>query len=241
MTDFYTAAPDETAPPVPDGPKLCNGSEMRILHNAFLWSYGRAPGLIRGVAAGDTGRSSYVGQWLADLNASLHVHHEGEDELLWSRLEQRAPACALHVAQMRAQHTTVQAQLAEADALLTEWSRTADAATGERLAAAYEQILATLKVHLRREVVEVVPVAEKVMTKEEWAQLGEHGIGAIPRSRMLPQLGFLLASSPERERKAFWAESLPAPPKILYRLIGKRQFETQYRTLFPGEPVPKTL
>jgi hypothetical protein len=241
MTDFYTAAPDETAPPVPDGPKLCSGAEMRVLHNAFLWAYERVPALVRGVAPGDTGRTAFLGQWLGDLDATLHVHHEGEDELLWDRLEQRAPSCALHVAQMRAQHAQVQAQLAEAAPLLDEWTRTADAATGERLAAAYERILATLKVHLRREVVEVVPVAEKVMTKEEWAKLGEHGLGAIPRSRMLPQLGFLLASSPEPERKAFWAESLPAPPKILYRLIGKRQFEAQFRALFPGEPVPKTV
>jgi hypothetical protein len=241
MTDFYTAAPGEIAPPVPDGPKLCSGSEMRILHNAFLWTYGRAAGLIRGVDAGDTARSAFVGQWLADLGVALHVHHEGEDELLWSPLEQRAPSCALHVAQMRAQHATVQAQLAEADALLAEWMRTADPATGARLAAAFDEIYATLTLHLRREVVEIVPIAEKVMTKEEWAKLGEHGQGAIPMSRLLPQLGFLLASSPEAERKAFWAESLPMPPKVLYRLVGKRRFEAQYRTLFPGEPVPATV
>ncbi len=38
---------------------------------------------------------------------SVHTHHESEDELLWDKLEQRAPACALHVGQMRAHHAQV--------------------------------------------------------------------------------------------------------------------------------------
>ena len=40
----YVSLPGETAPPVPDGPMLCNGDDMRILHNAFLWAYEVAPG-----------------------------------------------------------------------------------------------------------------------------------------------------------------------------------------------------
>ncbi len=87
MADFYVSAPGETLPPLPDGPKLCDGTDMRVVHNAFLWGYEKAFGLVRHVPAGDTGRSEFVGQWLADLDASL--------------LEQRAPACALHVGQMR--------------------------------------------------------------------------------------------------------------------------------------------
>ena len=107
MTMEYVSLPGETAPPVPDGPKLCDGDDMRILHNAFLWGYEVAPGLVRGVSPGDLARSEIVGQWLADLDATLHTHHESEDEFLWGKLEQRAPACALHVGQMRAHHAQV--------------------------------------------------------------------------------------------------------------------------------------
>ena len=107
MTMEYVSLPGETAPPVPDGPKLCNGDDMRILHNAFLWAIrsGAWTGAQR--SPGDTARSEFVGQWLADLDATLHTHHESEDEFLWARLEQRAPACALHVSQMRAHHAQV--------------------------------------------------------------------------------------------------------------------------------------
>lgn len=240
MTMDYVSLPGETPPPIPDGPKLCSGDEMRILHNAFLWAYERAPGLVRGVAAGDTARSEFVGQWLADLDATLHTHHESEDELLWDKLEQRAPACAMHVGQMRAHHAQVAALLAEAGPSLARWRASADPAVGEQLADAYTRMLDVLKVHLRREVVEVVPVAERVVTTQEWEAMAEHSVGAIPRSRLLPQLGMLLACSTPADRAQFYA-GMPRSVKVLWRLVGKRQYAKQFQGLFPGTPVPPTI
>ena len=239
MSMEYVSLPGETVPPVPAGPKLCNGDDMRILHNAFLWGYEVAPGLVRGVTPGDTTRSEFVGQWLADLDATLHTHHESEDEFLWARLEQRAPACALHVGQMRAHHAQVAELLEEAAPLLAGWRTTAERALGEQLADAYERMLAVLKVHLRREVVEVIPVAERVVTAEEWKAMGDHSAGAIPTSRLLPQLGMLLANSTPADRQSFFAE-MPLFIKVLWRVVGRRQYAKQFRQLFPGKPVPPT-
>jgi Hemerythrin HHE cation binding domain len=240
MTMEYVSLPGEAAPPVPDGPLLCNGGDMRILHNAFLWAYGQAPGLARSTPAGDTARSAFLGQWLADLDATLHTHHESEDEFLWDKLEQRAPACALHVAQMRTHHAQVAQLLEEAGPLLASWRTTADPAVGEQLADAYERMLDVLKVHLRREVVEIIPVVERVVTQEEWTAMGDHSANAIPKSRLLPQLGMLLASSTPEDRKSFYA-ALPLSVKVLWRLMGKRQYAKQFRLMFPGKPVPPTI
>lgn len=240
MTMEYVSLPGEAPPPVPAGPRLCSGDDMRILHNAFLFAYGQAPGLVRGVASGDTARSEFVGQWLADLDATLHTHHESEDELLWAKLEQRAPACAMHVGQMRAHHAQVAALLAEASPHLARWRATGDPAVGEQLADAYERMLEVLKVHLRREVVEVVPVAERVVTAAEWEAMAEHSVGAIPRSRLLPQLGMLLANSTPADRRQFYA-GMPFSVKVLWRLVGRRQYAKQFQRLFPGEPVPATI
>lgn len=239
-TDFYAPAPGETRPPVPAGPALCSGQDMRIVHNVFLWGYEQAPALVREVRRDDVERAAFVAQWLGDMDASLHVHHESEDTLLWDKLESRAPACALHVGQMRAHHAQVAALLEEADPLREVWSTTADPIVGAQLADAYERTSAVLKVHLRREVVEVVPVAEKVITAEEWEALARHGMDVIPRSRLLPQLGMLLACSSTAERALFW-RGVPRPIRVLFRLVGKRQYEKQYRLLFPGAPVPETV
>jgi hypothetical protein len=240
MTMEYVSLPGETPPPVPGGPKLCSGDDMRILHNAFLWGYEEAPGMVRGVAAGDVARSEFLGRWLADIDASLHAHHESEDLLLWDKLEQRAPACALHVGQMRAHHAEVAALLEEAGPLLASWRTTADPTVGAQLADAYERVLEVLKVHLRREVVEVIPVAERVVTKAEWTAMADHSMGVIPKSRLLPQLGMLLANATPADRKDFYA-GMPLSVKVLWRLVGKRQYAQQFRQLFPGRPVPPTI
>jgi hypothetical protein len=196
--------------------------------------------MVRGAPAGDVARSEFLGQWLADLDATLHTHHESEDEFLWDRIEQRAPACALHVGQMRAQHAQVAQLLEEATPLLTRWRTTADPVLGVQLADAYERMLDVLKVHLRREVVEVVPVAERVVTAGEWTAMGDHSVDAIPKSRLLPQLGMLLASSAPADRERFYA-GMPLSVKVLWRLVGKRQYAKQFRLLFPGRPVPPTI
>lgn len=240
MTIEYVSLPGEAPPAVPDGPRLCSGDEMRILHNAFLWGYEQAPGLVRSVTDSDTVRSAFIGQWLADLDATLHTHHESEDMALWDALEKRAPACSLHVGQMRAHHAQVAELLHEAAPLLEQWRVTADRAIGERLIDAYVRMLAVLQVHLRREVVEIVPVAEKVITTAEWKAMADHSVGAIPKSRLLPQLGMLLANSTPKDRADFFA-TMPGLVKFLWKVSGRRQYAKQFRTLFPGRPVPETL
>ena len=125
------------------------------------------------------------------------------------KLVQRAPACALHVGQMRAHHAQV-AGLLEARPLLARWRATADPAVGEQLADAYERMLDVLKVHLRREVVEVVPVAERVVTKAEWTAMADHSVGVV-QSRLLPQLGMLLANSTRAETARTSTRAYPSP------------------------------
>jgi len=60
--------------------------------------------------------------------------------------------------------------------LREQWARTADPALGAALATHYERLSPTLKVHLRREVTEVTPAVEKVLTEKEFDQLASHGI-----------------------------------------------------------------
>jgi len=48
----------------------------------------------------------------------------------------------------------------------------------------------------------------------------------------------MLAASPGESRQMF--DELPMPIRFMYRLVGRRQFERQFRGLFPGRPVPQT-
>jgi hypothetical protein len=241
MTDFFTMQPGETAAPLPPGPVLCTGSAaMRRIHRFFLWAYDEAPGLVRSVKPGDTGRAKYVGEVLGNFDKVLHVHHEGEDLLMYPKLEQRAPACALHVEQMLEQHRQVTQRLESIEPIRLRWIQTPDAETGADLAARYEDLSAVLKVHLRREVTEVMPVADRVMTEEESNAIGQHGVKQFDKKFMVAYLGMVLATNPPADRRELFNE-IPAPVRLAYKLVGRGMYRRQYATLFPGRPIPETL
>jgi hypothetical protein len=240
MSDFFTMHAGEIAAPVPDGPVLCAATPaMRRIHRVFLWAYDEAPGLARS-ADGDTERSRYVGEVLRNFDKLLHVHHEGEDLFMYPQLGERAPACALHISQMLAHHEQVKAVLDEIAPVRERWRDTADAGAGEELAAGYERLSALLKVHLRREVTEVTPAVEKVLTQEEFEKLSSHGVDAFEKKVVLAYLGMILATNPPEEQKAFIMD-IPFPIRVAYRLVGKRLYRKQYATLFPGREIPQTL
>jgi len=241
VTDFFTMQPGETAAPLPPGPVLCTGTAaMRRIHRFFLWAYDEAPGLVRSVAPGDTGRAAYVGEVLGNFDKVLHVHHEGEDLLMYPQLAERAPACALHVGLMLEQHRQVTQRLEGIEPVRLRWMQKADAEAGEELAGLYEDLSSVLKVHLRREVTEVMPVVDRVMDQKEMEGVGQHGIEQFDKKFMVAYLGMVLATNPPQDRKELFRE-IPLPVRLAYRLVGRRMYRRQYATLFPGRPIPETL
>ena len=241
MVDFFTAEPGETAAPLPPGPILCTGTAgMRRIHRFFLWAYDEAPGLVRSAATGDTARSAYVGEVLANFDRTLHIHHEGEDLLMYPQLAGRAPGCALHVSQMLEHHRQVTERLGHIEPVRLRWMETADAAAREELAERYEKLSAQLKVHLRREVTEVMPVVDRVLNEKEMSAVGQHGIDQLDKKFLVSYLGMVLATNPPQDRKELFKE-IPAPVRLAYRVVGRRMYRRQYSTLFPGREIPATL
>ncbi|WP_394249494.1 hemerythrin domain-containing protein [Arthrobacter pityocampae] len=241
MTNFFTMKAGETAPPVPVGPILCTGTAaMRRIHRFFLWAYDEAPGLVRSVGPGDTSRAAYVGEVLGNFDNVLHVHHQGEDLLMYPKLTERAPACALHVEQMLAQHRQVAERLNTIAPFRLRWMETADPHMGRELAERYADLSGVLQVHLRREVTEMMPVVDKVLTEKEGNEVGQHGIETFDKKFMVGYLGMVLATNPPDDRKELFKE-IPLPVRLAYRLVGRRLYRKQHATLFPGRPIPETL
>lgn len=241
MTDFFTMRPGETAAPLPQGPVLCAGTAgMRRIHRVFLWAYDEAPGLVRSAEPGDTARARYVGEVLGNFDKVLHIHHEGEDLLMYPQLEQRAPACALHIAQMLEHHRQVTQRLERIEPVRLRWMESADAESRDQLAALYEDLSAVLNVHLRREVTEVMPVVDRVLTEKEMQVAGQHGVKQLSAKFLVSYLGMVLATNPPADRRELFKE-IPPPIRLGYRLVGRRMYRKQYATLFPGRPIPETL
>ena len=202
----------------------CDTSDMLTIHALFRRAFTDAPDLVRGVADGDAERAGVVGAHVREVAGALHTHHSGEDELLWDTLEQRAPACALHVGLMRAQHQQTAVLL---DALLADlpaWESSGAAADAAPVADTLDALRDLLQAHLGQEEADILPTAATVMTQREWSALHEHGMASIPRDRMLLQLGWILEVVPPDERAGWMRTNLPAPARVMWRIVGRRQF-----------------
>ena len=77
---------------------------------------------------------------------------------------------------------------------------TADEGSCAELASRYEELSAVLNVQLRREVTEVMPAVERVMTKKEMSMSAQHGIDQLGRKFLVGYLGMVLATNPPAGR-----------------------------------------
>jgi hemerythrin-like domain-containing protein len=241
---MVTKLPSSGAMPAGQEPG-CDTSGLILVHRIFRWLYRELPGLIREVRPGDTARSKIVGRYAHLDFFALHMHHETEDLALWDRLTTRDPGCALHVDQMRAQHAEVAAQLAGIEPKLEPWVASADPEMGEAFARDVEGLRDTLLKHLGQEEYEIMPVAGAVLSQQEWDWMEEHTRSTLAKHRkelgrdiMALQAGLLIASVPEDERAEWMRANIPAPLRLLYSLLLKRQYDRAMRDLYPDRPVP---
>lgn len=146
----------------------------------------------------------------------------------------------LHIGQMLEQHRQVTQRLEEIEPLRLRWMETADAEDGKELAERYEALSAVLNVHLRREVTELMPVVDRVMTEKEVKGVGQHGIDQFDKKFLVSYLGMVLATNAPADRKELFKE-IPPPVRLAYRIVGRQMYRKQYSTLFPGRPIPETL
>ena len=242
--DMVTKLPSSGA--MPAGQEAgCDTSGLILVHRIFRWLYRELPLLIRDVKPGDTERAAIVGRYAHLDFFALHMHHETEDMALWDRLTARDPGCALHVDQMRAQHAEVAALLARIEPQLDPWVASADPERGEAFARDIETLRDTLYKHLGHEEELIMPVAGAVMSQQEWDWMEEHTRATLSKHRkelgkdiMALQAGLLIAAVPEDERAAWMRANIPAPIRLLYALLMKRQYERAMHDLYPDRPIP---
>jgi iron-sulfur cluster repair protein YtfE (RIC family) len=209
--------------------------QMVLIHHAFRAQFGALPGLISAVAANDTARSKRVGTHLANMLDVLHHHHAAEDEVLWPRLLERAPGCETDVRQGVAEHDGLAAVIDGLLPLRTSWMSSADPGQTEQLAAAVDEMSATLSRHLGNEEESVVPLIAKWITPKEWQTFIDRGGAYVKPASLqfaLAFAGFVLAGSTPEEQRRFIA-SVPLMPRMLLQRWGGRAL-TSYRTKVYG-------
>ncbi|MGH7733089.1 MAG: hemerythrin domain-containing protein [Gemmatimonadales bacterium] len=216
--------------------KLCDTSDMVIVHRMFRRECALLPQLVAAVAGGDVARARTVAGHAREVLDMLHHHHVGEDELLWPRLSARTRFNTDLLARMDSQHQGLAVLLEHAAPAFAEWQDAPTAHTSTPLTALLEQISTGLKEHFDEEEAEILPIVERVITAAEYQEVGRRGLVSIPLARRLIVLGYLLEGTTPQERNDFLA-AIPAPARLAYRLIGERQHRNETTRL----RVPTTL
>jgi hypothetical protein len=195
-------------------------SDMVRVHRVFRSSLASAPEFVDS-AAGDDERRALIANYYANLLAFLEVHHDGEEELVFPRLSERAPEHRATVEVAIAQHHDVVALLASAQEAVGRWNGDTGApAVIEALAA----LDGKLSPHLDEEEASILPLAAAHLTVEEWGQLPGHGFAHFTGDKVWLILG-LIRENLTDDQRAQMLEEMPPPARQMWETMGEASFD----------------
>lgn len=206
----------------PAGP-LADVRDMYVVHRAFRREFRLLPDLVRDVVHGDTARAEVVAQHLDLVLAGLHMHHTGEDVVLWPLLLERAAPSSDLMATMEAQHLGVDGYADQIAVVGAEWRASASAVRGEQLARLVEDFRAALVEHLDLEEREILPIAARHVTAQEWDSMGNHGVEVMTRKQLPLMFGAVLEEADGDERSMMLSK-LPIAVRVLLNTLGRQQY-----------------
>jgi hemerythrin-like domain-containing protein len=189
-------------------------SDMIAVHQALLGSLDAAPSLI-GKAADDPERVGVIGSFYDNVLEFLHVHHAGEDELIYPRLEERCVESKSVLEQIDQQHTLLYGPMDAAWAAVADWRASPSTETGRSARDAIAEVVELLRPHLGDEEVVVLPIASAWMSPEEWAELPGHALQLFRGDKPWLALGLVREYLNDEKRAAMLAR-MPAPLQTLW-------------------------
>src|SRR4051794_12876353 len=162
--------------------------DMYMVHTMMRREFTLLPAAVRQVAHGDARRAEVVGAHIQLMSRTVHLHHEGEDLLLWPLLHERGGAEAeAIVPTMQAQHHAIEEAAEVVDRLLPVWRPTGHG--GAELADALTRLGTVLIEHMALEERELLPLAERLVTAQEWRRLGEYSLQQTPKKDLPLEFG----------------------------------------------------
>ncbi len=189
-------------------------SDMFAVHQAITAALDEAPQLVSGT--GDSAeRVEVIGSFYENLLEFLHVHHTGEDELIYPVLEERCADEKAMLERIDAQHTLLDEPMKEARAAIAAW-RAAPSTEGAgdvvRLLGAIDE---TLRPHLGDEETFVLPVASAWISPEEWAELPGHALQTFQGDKPWLALG-LVREQLTSDQNDKMLSGMPPPVRTLW-------------------------
>jgi hypothetical protein len=211
-------------------------SGMAAVHRIYLSSLDAADAYIES-ARGDGTRRALIASFYENVLASLANHHNGEDELYFPLLIERAPEQADVVHASLEQHQQVVALLEAAQAATATWEVAGDAG-GRELLRVLGSLNEALSAHCVQEEETIVPLAAVHLSPDEWNRLPAHSAANFKGDKYWLIVGLRLECSSPDERASVLDHMAPQTRKW-WETEGKPSFEDMMAEVRrPIDPVP---
>jgi hypothetical protein len=197
-------------------------SELIAVHGVFRDTLAAAPGLVGGIAPGDSERLALVANYYDNILFFLEAHHDGEEEIVFPALRVRCPDHQALLDRLDAEHKEAIALLATAQGSLAAWAG-GDSEAGGAVVEALGALRAQLVTHLDREESEGLPLCEENLSAEEWGSLAGHGMANFHGDKIWLILGLIRERMTEAQRAAM-LEHMPPPAVEMWTSFGEQAF-----------------
>jgi hypothetical protein len=150
-----------------------------------------------------------IGSFYDNVIEFLHVHHTGEDELIYPVLEERCADRRSELARIDDQHKSLHAPMDAGRSALAEWRAAPTTENAQGVIDAIGSIGETLRPHLAEEETVVLPIATKWMSPEEWGALPGHSMMSFRGDKPWLALGLVREQLDQQHRESSLAAMPP--------------------------------
>ena len=150
-----------------------------------------------------------IGSFTENVIEFLHVHHTGEDELIYPVLEQRCAESRSVLERINDQHKLLDAPMEAARSALPVWRAAPSTGNAQVLIDAIASIVEPLRPHLAEEETVLLPIAAKWMSPEEWGALAGHHMMSFRADKPWLMLGLVREQLDQEHRDGMLAGMPP--------------------------------
>ena len=148
-------------------------SDMYAVHKALTGALEAAPAYVANAGV-DAERVEVIGSFCENVIEFLHVHHSGEDELIYPVLEQRCPESRSELERINDQHKLLHAPIDTGRSAIATWRAAPSTDHAQAVIDAIVSIIEPLRPHLTEEETVLLPIASKWISPEEFGRLPGH-------------------------------------------------------------------
>jgi hemerythrin-like domain-containing protein len=193
-------------------------SDMFAVHKALLGALDAAPECVAKVGL-DPKRVEVIGSFFENVVEFLHVHHSGEDALIYPLLEERCPESRSEIERIDSQHKTLYAPMDTGRSALATWRAAPSTGNAQAVIDAISSIAAALRPHLAEEEAVMLPLASMWISPEEWGRQAGHNMMSFRADKPWLMIGLvreqldqehrdgMLAGMPP-EMRTMWSEQM---------------------------------